>query len=234
MTEELPEDRLLETGETTIYKMLKSEWKRPIKYGLLFEVMGALTAIIPTAVIKFTGIDIKVSLPIVIPEIASLELSEITVALLQASLSFSGIILGFFAVSFFFMLEMSDKAVEKYAQKIRRARTKKTKFDLRLRQIFVEGTIGGFSKYAILFVRVIVLLLLSMIILLIYCYLSAAFLFLSILLSVNSVLVASSGMFPLVKFGLYFRRREKEIEKNGLPWPSVEELKRTISTEETK
>ena len=95
----------------------------------------------------------------------------------------------------------------------------------------VRARIGGLSQYAILFVRVIVILLMSMNILLIYCYLSASFLFVSVFLSVNSILVASSGMFPLVRFGLYFRRREKEMEKKGLPWPSVEELKKTISEE---
>lgn len=213
--EEIPESQLLVISEHEFYKTLKGLWKKLIIYFLVGE---AIPLTIGTVVIAFMRVrDIKISLPLFDNRFPVLSFSEVATTVFQASISFCGIILGFFAICFFFMLRWGDERTERYTDQIRKTRSKKAKSGLKLRQVVVKGAFAGLSQYAELFVSVVIILLASMIMLFVYCLFSGFSVPVNIIVDLNALLIVTSGIWPLMSFMAIIRKREREIEIKGLP-----------------
>jgi len=210
-TPEIPEGVLFKIAKSQLYETLKWVWLKPIIIFLLFEGGTVLFFIIVGIIAKYTGTSIQIPLPIIDIGVPSLDYERVSITIFQSTITVSGIIMGFFAVSFFFMLNWSDQLSEKYVTQCGLESNQKIKSDLRKRQIDIEGATAGLCQYAHLVTENVIPLIVFMVIFFFYSVFSGIFIILNIILDVNAVLAISSAMYPLVRF--IFVVREMEAEK---------------------
>lgn len=198
--------KTIDYAETTYYNMTKGIWKRAVAYWILAQVIGFVLGIITVIVGKYG--EIKISFPTFDIGIPPIELSAISIVMFQATVTVCGIILGFCAVCIFFMLELSERMIERCDERIRRSRNKKKKDYLVFEQTFIKGASYGFSKYANLYYEISLPLLIGNVLFFVFCWFSGLFLIPNILLNLNSVAIISSGMYPVVRSVFWFRSEE--------------------------
>jgi hypothetical protein len=205
--EEIPENVLFEITKAEIYGILRWAWLKPVLILLSVEGVAGLIGLIMGIIIIHTGIVVQVPLPIHV-EIPSLDLDRVSIAMFQSAITVSGIIVGFFAVSFFFLLNWSDRLSENYAAEFRRERNQKVKNDLRKKRIEIEGATAGLCQYAHLVVENVIPIIAIMVVFFFYSLFSGIFTVVNIILDMNAAIAISDAILPLIRFILIYREIE--------------------------
>lgn len=202
MSEKEMEETLSHT-EDRFYNMLKDIWKSSVKRGLALEVGALLLGLAIGFIAKDRGI--VINLPQIEFQVPPLTLATVSTAVFQATVTVSGIILGFGAVCVFFMLEWSERRIEHYDMQSRRLRSEQKRNETIYKMTLIDGMSRGLSKYAEMFVIVSIGLILIELTSFFVCIFSGLFMMVSILGDLNVILVIASGLYPMIRFVLLVR-----------------------------
>lgn len=185
--------RLTVLAETDFYHIMIRKWVTFVAIGLIAEVIGGLTSFVIILA------RVQIPLPTFKMEIIPLDLHSLVTTLFSASITISGIILGFFAVCVFFFLEYCDRKIDDLSERSDKENDKvrTTKYQLRT-QIFWNAR-NGFSRYASTFVRICISLMLLQITSFIFSFVSPFFLFVNLIIDFNLLLVITSGLYPATR-----------------------------------